>query len=466
MVRTDASRNDKMSNVSVKSLIDRFLPKSDQRVASQTIYLGGITAVQVLGGLVQTALAARILGPEGYGALAVIIATTSLIFGVVALPGGDAVITFATRSVTAGRKEEASRILRFALFASAGLSLIAYIMMVVLALVASGPLGIESSHVNAVLLYGVTGIFLATRTVTLAVLRLADRVSLGLAVVLIGTSTQIAVLVGAWLAGGGLIMVVLALLASAGVNGIGMFVAAAASARQAGMPNFLQSLTVRVPRDVVMFQLGTFGKNAIRALNRNMDLILVAQITGSADVGLYRGARQIVDTARRPFQPVRTGVQAEFSRQWFSCRGAELRLTLLRFFLLSLAIAGVGFGLLAAFHESIIRLILGPGFSGASQLLLIMIPGSFIFAGMSVLNILPAATGRVSPSLSGATAGFLVSAAMILWLVPPYGAKGAAWANTAYFIVFAVVIIPFVVSILRRSYQNRDNPSDNLEQVV
>ncbi len=64
---------------------------------------------------------------------------------------------------------------------------------------------------------------------------------------------------------------------------------------------FLRSISLKAPPDVVRFQNGAFGKSAIWALTHNMDSILVAQFTAAANVGLYRGARQIIDTTRYPF---------------------------------------------------------------------------------------------------------------------------------------------------------------------
>ena len=69
---------------------------------------------------------------------------------------------------------------------SLGLSLIAYAVIAVIVLMAGSLLRIEDAHRDIVLMYGVVGIFLATRTESLAVLRLSDRVSLGLAITLAG----------------------------------------------------------------------------------------------------------------------------------------------------------------------------------------------------------------------------------------------------------------------------------------
>ena len=434
-------------------LIARLLPTSERRVARQTLWIGAIIAVQLLGGLVQLTISARILGPEGYGVLAIITAVTLLIYGLLAIPGGEAVTAFVTRGVAEGRPEEASRILRFVLALSFGLSLIAYAIIAALAVTASSLLGIDQDHRDAMLLYGVVGIFLATQTETLATLRLSDRVSLGLAVAVAAFLTRIGLLAAAWLTGGGLLAVVLAYVAGVVVNGGGMLAAAAVSAPRAGMTGLLRSVSVRVPPDVIRFQAGAFGKSAIWVLAQNLDAILLAQFTSSADVGLYRGSRQIIDSTRYPFLPLKDAVQPEYSRQWYSGRVTALRRASLRFTLMTFTLAAAGFGLLAIFHQPITRFILGAEFSEAAPLVLIMLVGSFVSSSVSLLTILPAAVGRVWPSVAGAVGGLAASFAIIVWLAPQYGAAGAAWANTAYFIVFVAVLLPCIISILRPSHR-------------
>ena len=420
--------------------------------------MGAITVVQLLGGLAQLTLSARILGPEGFGVLAVIIAVAALIHVLLAVPGGEAVTTFVTRAVAEERPQEASRILRFTMAVSLGLSLIAYAVIAGLVLMAGSLLGIDNAHRDLVLMFGVVGIFLATRTESLAVLRLSDRVSLGLVVILAGVLVRVTLLGIVWLKGGGLFEVVLAHIAGVVVSGAGMLVAATVSAPRAGITGFLSSSSLKVPPDVVRFQTGVFGRSTFSALAYNVDTLLVAQFAGAADVGLYRAARQITDTGHYPFQPLKDGVQLQYSRQWYSGQDGALRRTSLLFSLVSFASAAALFGLLAIFHQPIAGLLLGEEFSGAAPLLLIMIFGAFALNSISALAALPAAVGRVWSSLAGEMGGLAVFVAVLVWLVPLRGAEGAAWANTIYYSVIALIILPFAISILRESRRPRQKP--------
>ena len=438
----------------LRSLASR-LHDSDRRVARQTFWMGAMTATTVLGGLVQTFFSARILGPEGFGVLAVIAAFTGLVQLVLSTPGGDTVTTFVTRAVVDGRRNEAERILRFALALSQGLSLVAWTVIASLAVAARDLLGIDDAHSGAMLLYALTIPFSATGSETMAVLRLSNRVALGLAVTVAAVSTRVGLHAAIWLTGGGLVEVVFAHVAGAAVQGGGMLLAAGASASKAGMPGLLHSLSFRVPPDVLRFQAGMFARTTVGALNRHLDAILLTQFVGAADIGLYRGGRRIVDVAKEPLKKMQLGVKLEYSRLWFSAQGSALRRMTLRFTLLSTALAAAGFGLLALGHEWIIVLLLGPEFSGVGPLLLILLIGAFVDASLSMATVLPIAAGRNWSLLVLGLVRLAAFALAIAWLAPRYGAAGAAWARTAATLVYSAAVIPCIYSLLRESPRPR-----------
>ena len=453
----------------MRFLTDRLLSSSDRRVARQTFWLGTSSGVTLLGGIVQVAITARMLGVEGYGALAAITAFCALVHGLVAIPSGDMVTTFVTRSVTEGRKEEAARIVRFGIALSLGMSLIGYAAIVALTLAATELLGItdNTTYKNAALLYGMAGILSAPASDSQAILRLADRVSLASVVSLVSTLARVGLIAAAWYMDGGLIGVILAHVAATALSSAGMLLVAALSARRAGIDGLLRSVSVTVPPDVLRFQFGSFGNSALGSASGNLDTILVAQLAGTADAGIYRAARQIVDYARQPFKQMSIAIKVEFSRMWYANDIAGVRVMLLRFVLVSVALALVGFGLLAYFREYAIAVIFGDDFAAVAAPLLIMIVGSLVASCVSPMTSLPIAAGRISPSLVFLGSRIVASTAAILWLVPLYGADGAAWANTIAILVSSVILAPFIISIIRgRHTRYSDSPSSDQDSTT
>lgn len=426
--------------------------------------MGARVAVEVLGGLVGVALCARILGPEGYGVFAVLMAVTALVGGLLYLPGFEAITTYVTRGLAQGRREEAGAVLVFALGGAVATAWAAYGVVAGLTLSAGGLLGVADAHVTAMLVYATVLVFHAGHQEQLAVLRLADRVPPTLAAAAAEVLVRIAVLAWVWLTGsGGLPMVAAAYAAGALVFGVAMFAGTLAAARRAGLPLHLRFFSLRrLPRDLLRFQAVSFASTSVGAVFLNLDTILLGHLLGSAQLGLYRGARQIADICMRPFVPISLGVQAEYSRLWYGADAQDpsaLRRLSSRFTVLSLVLAGGGYGLLAALHEPLIRLGLGEGFVGAAPLLLIMIPGAFVFAASTAWQALPAAAGRAGPAFAARLAALAVQVAALLVLVPAHQAQGASWAYTLHYLVFVAVVAPFAASMLRMRCTPNTSPN-------
>ena len=436
-------------------VLSRLLPTAERRVARQTFWMGVITATQLLGGLAQVYLSARILGPAGYGILSIIIAVTWISSRLLTTPSAEVIASFATRSLVTGQTAEAARVLYSALLLNFATACIAYALTVALFYAAGGLLGIERTYLGAATLYALTVIFLATHQGALTALRLCDRLLLGLAVTIASGLAQIALLAAVWLAGGGLLAVTLTHVASTALNGVGMLAALMITARAAGIPPSRHAMTLKVPAEVVRFQAGSYAKNIARALARELDIVLLAQFTGAANVGLYRGALQITRAAHIPFQKLTEVMQIEYGRRWHSRQSRALRRISRRSAAASFLLAAAGLGTLAALHQPVIRFVLGSDFSAAAPLLLIMLLGAFLAAGLSAFTVLPAATGSIRPSLAGTLVGLAIKAAALVALAPRYGAVGAAWANTAYFIAFTTILTPFALAALRQS-DNRE----------
>ena len=437
----------------MKALLSPSLSTSERRVARQTFWMGAATGIQLLAGLATVSITARVLGPDGYGVLAVIMSATSLIHGIVSLPGGDAVIAFVSKSVAEGRSDQATAIVHFALAVSFGMSLIAYAVIFTTLNVAREFTGLRESYVEATLLFGLVGVLGSTQSESIALLRLADRVSLSTAVELASSLVVVVLIVLVWFTDRGLFAIIGAYVVGAIVRGLGMFATAMASAPGAGVAGFLRSPRFRVSREVVRFQAGTYGRATIGELNANLDTILVGQLAGAPAAGLYRAARRIVDTCRSPFTAVARSIHSEFSRLWFEGRGPELRRAALRFTLVSTAVGVVGFALLSALCGPAVEIVLGGEFAGAVPVMLILVPGTLVSTAAIVYGMLPLAVGRTLPNMASALTGLIVSVTVLFILIPHHGAVGAAWARTASLTVSVLVLVPFVISTIRRSHR-------------
>lgn len=406
-------------------------------------------AVQILCSAVGMALAARMLGLELYGVLALFIGLTGLIGGLLYAPGDELITTYVTRELAAGRRTEAGNALRYALVAAAVSRVAGFAAVALVALLFGHWLGVPAAHKFALLAYATTLISGALQNECLAVLRLANRLSFGFAASVAGALVLIGGLTAAWWTDGGLRFVAFVYAANAAVYGVGLLLGAAIGAREADIPLSLRPLSLRVPRDIVSFHTAAFLKGSVNAMYRSLDIVLIAQLTTSAQVGAYKAARVIADVAKRPFHVMAVVVQAEFSRHWYGGDRVNLRRLAVRYISVAAGLATAGFGVLAALHPTIIDTVFGGGYAAARAPLAMMILGTFVWTATVPLHVLPAAVGRAWPHSLASLAALAVQIPAICLLAPSFGAFGAAIAYTAYLLVLVAILLPFAMPLLR-----------------
>ena len=427
---------------------------TDARVGQQTAWMWSLHAVQILSSAIGMALAARMLGLELYGVLALFIGLTGLVGGLLYAPGDELISTYVTRELAAGRKAEAGNVLRFAFLAAIVSRVLGFVVVAALTVFFGPWLGIPEDQRFAMCVYATVLIGGAAQNECLAVLRLADKLAFGFSAGVASALVLLAGLAVAWWIDGGIRFVAFAYAAHAAIWGAGLFFGAVAGARKAHVPPLLRLSSLRIPRDMVSFQAAAFLKASFKAMYLSLDVVLLAQLTTSAQVGAYKAARLIADVAMRPFYAIALTLQVEFARHWYAGDRANLRRLAKRFTGASIALATVGFGLLAAFHPWIIAAALGDGYASAATPLLVMILGSFVLAATMPLHVLPAAAGRGWPNSLASLAALAAQIMGIILLAPGFGAHGAAFAYTGYSFVLVAILVVFAIAILYRTEPN------------
>ncbi len=429
------------------ALAARVLTASERRVARQTFWANAIFGARRAGGLASVFIAARILGVEGFGALALIGSLCALIHGLANTPSAPTVTTFAARGVAEGRREEAASVFRFSLAFSFGASLVAYAAIAALALGAGDALRIAPEHLGAALALGLGGVFTAANASATAVLHMADRMSWALAAVAVSTLLYIAALAAVWRTGGGIMEVALARTAADAAMGLGTLAAALAAARRAGLTGLTRSASVRIPSDAAKFHAARMWISSVNALADNLDVILLTRFAGASQAGVYGAARRLADMARSPTNLARGAAQAEYSRLWYGGRRSELRRAALRMSSATFALAALTLLALTAAREPIIRALLGADFAeGAGAALPILLLGALAPPTIRALHAARGAWRPITASSSAALAAFL---AAMLWLTPTAGATGAAWSRAAFFWTDFAIALPFALQALR-----------------
>lgn len=432
------------------SIVHLFRLGSEARIAQQTLWMGAITAVQAVSGFVMIILTARILGPEDFGMFSIFIATAAVLHGFISAPGHETITAFVTRDMIAEREEAAAQVLRLVFVITLALALCAYILFSLVTLTASELVGIPDTHTGAMLVCGLASLFMITSLECFASLRLANLLVLGFMVTTIGAVFRSAALLAVWILDGNLMMTSVVMAGAAAVTGVGLLASVMLSSGRGYLPQFLYGWSIKVSKDVIRYHLISFYQSKFGGLFGNLDVVLLGALVGPTQAGFYRSARRLVDTILMITGPLSLSVQTEYSRRWYNDDGAGVQSLSRRFTIAVVALAVIICGILIVGHGPIVRIALGPEFAEAAIPVLVMIPGAFAFMCVTALHVLPAATGHAMPSLIWTVAALGAQIAALVVLAPAYGANGAALAYTVYYLVFAILVSIFSVSLLRR----------------
>lgn len=439
------------------SLIKRLLQVCQHRVTQNIFWMGAIVGVQSVRNLVLLMISARILGPEEFGVLAIIMGTCAFLYGLVNIPNNDVITTFLARSMVRGEAAAASAILRMAFLVTQGMALVACMLVVVCALAGRGLIGLETDHVLALLVYALADFCIVTQHDSQAALRLANHLHLALLASLASLLVQTTALLAVWQWGGGLLEITLAVLTGAAIIGSGQFAAVLWASRKSALPALTTGRIAMLPRDIFHFQLLGFAQTKTQILHEHLPILLLGAMAGPVHAGAYRAARQIANFPLFALHPVQQSTYTEYSQRWHA--GGSFGRLPQRTTLLLTGLAILIAGLLFLLYPWIIPIVLGPGYENVSGPLLAMLPGICICISVSALHILPLAMGRGRPLLVWKVTALAVQLLVLLLLLPRHQALGAAWAYTAYYLVFAAMVISFSVTTLWRKGDSVQKPT-------
>jgi O-antigen/teichoic acid export membrane protein len=237
----------------------------------------------------------------------------------------------------------------------------------------------------------------------------------------------------ALLAAAGSLTVVGALVINAISGGLCLIVGGARVLRRVGLAR--PSLTLA--RSTFWYGLRAHGTNTGAVANERLDLLLVPAFVGAASVGLYSVASSISWIVIALAGACYALVLPVAVRQGDG--GHRTVLASLWATILLAALLGAGLLLFAA---PAIRVVYGAGFAGAVTPLLVLLPGSVLYAGTRVLWSGLYALNRPGLAALAQIPGVVITIAGLAVLLPRIGIDGAALVSSvAYTVLFATSLL-------------------------
>ncbi len=426
-----------------------------QRVVRNTGYLFGSNTITMGLSMLQSILAARLLGIFDFGVLGTITVFATTLNRLFSFRMGEIIIKYLGDYLAENRLDHAATIIKTAYIVEAASSLFAYLLLVVLSPWAANQLADNPESVSLFIIYGLFILGNFGSETSLGILQIDNKYKQQATFTIVQAVLTAIIIVVAYFTGGGLTLVVLAYLAGKLVLGIGPFILAIRSVNHLLGNGWWQraSYSYLPPRR----ELQTFGLTGnlsatINLFVRDSEVLWVAFFLSPLEVGYYKVALAIINIVLMPITPFISTTFPEISRSVSARLWGTLRNLLKKITIISASwTAVVTLGLLL-FGPWII-LIYGQEFMPAYPALLILM------VGFGVANIffwnrpLLLALGLPKTPFTITLLTGIVKVLLAFLLVPRYGYLAEAALLSLYFIV-SVLLITYIGIKKIKYYEN------------
>ncbi|HWQ45855.1 MAG TPA: lipopolysaccharide biosynthesis protein [Longilinea sp.] len=413
------------------------------KVIRNTGYLFSSNTITMVISSAQGVIAALILGPSAYGVLGIIATLATSINSFCSFRMSELVVKFSGQDLALGQKERAAAVIKVATIVESITSMIAFLLLVLLAPLAAHYLLHDTTTIPWIVLYGVYILFCLFPETSTAILQLGNHFRTQALINLIQSLITAGGILAAYLLGGGVYEILLAYLAGKLFNGMSLMAMAVYYAPGLLGQGWWKASLKLIPDkwSLARFAVSTNLSGTINLFIRDSEVMWVGLFTNTTMAGYYKFAWNVISLV---FKPVASMVSTSFpqinksiaQREWAPLKRLLRRTSQLVF--VWAAAAAVGLALVGPWVLSWLK-------DGAYQpsfwAMLIML------AGMAVPNIfywnrpLLLAFGRPNYPLIVMIIVGGIRIGLMIWLVPQFGYLAQAALYSLYFIVSTMLIL-------------------------
>ena len=420
------------------------------RLVSMAHLLTGSFAVAAVMAL-STVVAARALGPEAFGVLALVLTIGRICERFIRFESWQPLIRFGTQPDIEKNSQAMADLFLLGLILDVCCALLAATVMLVGGFLLLPLIGLEQADFYLLAIFA-PAIALNISGVPTAALRLANQFKL-LAYFQLFSAVLRLIMAGiAWAIGAPLEVFLAVWTLAQVVNTTVFAILAVRALKQLGVANPLSAgtkgLLARFP-GFMGFAWSTNASSALRTLTHEVDTLLVGAYAGAAAAGFYHIAKRFAKVAQQVAAHVQAVIYPDLSRMWAHDRFAEVRAVKVK---VQLALGAIGLAItltVAALGRTGVEWFFGNGFDLVYPMLV-----SQLIAVMLIMIGAPArstmlAMNRPQTVLKVAILATVVFFATALTIIPHVGAIGANYAHIA----FAAITVFFLEITFRLAYR-------------
>jgi O-antigen/teichoic acid export membrane protein len=299
----------------------KFLQKLRQddlfgRVVLNSAHLFSSNSISLVLSVVQGVLAARLLGPAGYGLIAIVMSYASTINGFFSFRMSETVVRYGGEYLERGEKEKAGALIKAASLGETTVSLLAFVFVALTAgfatrFIAKTP-GVEWMFI----IYSIGLLANFNTETSTGILQITDGVKLRGTINLIQSLVSALIIVAAFVLQGGLMIVLIAYLLGKAILGLGLFAVAQLRLRRVLGNSWARASFSVLPsfKELVRFAVSSNLSATAILIFRESEILWVGYFLTSEAAGYYKVAYSIISLLSVPADPLILTVYPELNR--------------------------------------------------------------------------------------------------------------------------------------------------------
>lgn len=395
--------------------------------------------------LAALALAARALGVRDFGLLALLHGLVMTVAQFAGFASWQTVVRYGAIAVERADAVLMRRIVGFAILLDLIAALFAALIVLLFAAPVAGLIGIPEAMLPTARIYGFTALLLVGGNAGFGVLRLYGRFDLLAVQNTTISATRALGAVGLLFAGAGLDGFLALWASGVLVSRILLVVFTTRELRRrghGGRPKGPWRALLAPAPGIWRFALGTNLIGTLRLTEAKLGLLVVGALLGPAAAGLYRVAQQFADLVTQPVDKLLApALLPELTRMAAGRDTAGRTAMVVRPALVAGGLALMAFGVLALAGEWLIGISVGPEFTQAYGVMLLLTFAGLPAAATFSLEPLLVSLGRLRATILARIAANLIYLGLLYVLSLTYGLTGAGIAAIAYSLFIAVALL-------------------------
>ena len=419
------------------------------RVGRNLRWLAGSTAFSAVTSISYVALAARVLGPAGFGTYAVILTFAQLIGNVVQFQSWNGLIRYGSVHLARDNTVPLARLFGFTAMLDWASGLAGLLLAVVLVPIVGPYLHWSSAEMGYAAWFS-AAFLLTTGSTATGILRLFDRFDLLVYSDGIGPMTRIVGAIIGWIVAGGVRWFLAVWFLAAALQLLAQWVAALSLGHRVALSLTSFRRAAAENRRIWRFMLKTNLSTSIRQFGLQCGTLVVGWVAGPVEAGGFRIAQRFAQALTKPVDMITKALFPEFARLIAVEDHATARKVLARITLVASSFAAIVVLITGLAGTQILHVIAGRRFEFAQPFFFLLAIASAVDLAGFALGPFHNAHGRAGRVLRSGLVGLIVYAVLLAAFLPTVGARGAAYAAIGGSLTIFVQLLVSCGQILRK----------------